>query len=129
MAFKMDHTNEETGKITYSKKVLLNTIGIAAKEISGVADLADTPGSDFRRLFSSNYMRGIKMELDKNSIDVDVFIKVYENVHVPTIAYKVQENIKKNIESTTGYTIRRVDVHVTGVVFSPEEYPANTLND
>ncbi len=120
MAYKINGIDESTGKITYSAKVLLNTILIAAKEIQGVAGLCNirVDGAYKKNVES---MKGIRMELKGLDVYVDVYINVYANINVPTVAFKVQENIKRNIESTTPFIIKRVDVHVMGVVFDTEE--------
>ncbi len=120
MAYKVNGIDESTGKITYSSKVLLNTVLIAAKEIQGVAGLCNVRVDGIHKK-NVETMKGLRMEIKGLDIFVDVYINVYANINVPTIAFKVQENIKRNIESTTSFVIKRVDVHVMGVVFDTEE--------
>jgi uncharacterized alkaline shock family protein YloU len=41
-------------------------------------------------------------------------------VRIPDIALRVQENVKRGIESMTGLDVVEVNVHVQGVGFSQE---------
>lgn len=106
------------GKVTCNKNILLSIINLATKEISGVASLCDNFGSGLKKLFSTNYSNGVKVEYGKNGLVVNVYINIYAGYSVPDIAYKVQENIKNGISSMLDVNIDTINVHVQGVDFS-----------
>lgn len=116
------------GKVTCNKNILLSIINLATKEIAGVSSLCDNFGSGLKKLFSTNYANGVKIEYGKNGVIVDVYINVYAGYSVPDIAYKVQENIKNGISSMLDVNIDTINVHVQGVDFSQrtEWYEQNT---
>ena len=116
------------GKVTCNKNILLSIISLATKEIAGVSSLCDNFGSGLKKLFSTNYANGVKIEYGKNGVIVDVYINVYAGYSVPDIAYKVQENIKNGISSMLDVNIDTINVHVQGVDFSQrmEWYEQNT---
>ena len=106
------------GKVNYNKNILLSIINLATKEIAGVSSLCDNFGSGLKKLFSTNYTNGVKIEYGKNGIVVDVYINIYAGYSVPDIAYKVQENIKNGISSMIDVNIDTINVHVQGVDFT-----------
>ena len=112
----VNRTNK--GKVNYNKNILLSIINLATKEIAGVSSLCDNFGSGFKKLFSTNYTNGVKIEYGKNGIVVDVYINIYAGYSVPDIAYKVQENIKNGISSMIDVNIDTINVHVQGVDFT-----------
>ncbi|MDR0850294.1 MAG: Asp23/Gls24 family envelope stress response protein [Christensenellaceae bacterium] len=123
MAYKGNFYNGSSdGKVMYNKNIMLSIINLSAKEISGVSCLCSRFGSRIKKLFSSNYFEGVKVNFSKNNtVDVDVYIKVYFGYSVSDVAYRVQENIKNGISSMMDIKIGSINVHVLGVDFSKEE--------
>ena len=106
------------GKVTCNKNILLSIINLATKEIAGVSSLCDNFGSGLKKLFSTNYTNGVKVEYGKNGVIIDVYINVFAGYSVPDIAYKVQENIKNSISAMLDVNIDTINVHVQGVDYS-----------
>lgn len=115
---------EEFNTVSYDRNVVHSIISLAAKEIGGVASL--NAGVSFvKRIFGGKkYMKGIRLAYDKNRIFIDVYVNVYFGYSVNDIAYKVQENIKRSVESMTDFVVDSVSVHVAGVVFDEEQEAA-----
>lgn len=106
MAAKPKSHLNRTGNIAYGRNVILSIISLAAKEISGVAKLDG---------------KEVRIDFDGYLINVDVHINVFYGNSVSDIAYKVQENIKRSVETMSGYKVGIVNVNVLGVTFSEEE--------
>ena len=92
----------KTGSISYGRNVVRNIISLAAKEISGVSSL---------------HGKGIRFEVYGKSINVDVYLEIEYGYSVPDVAYRVQENIKRGVETMTEYKIDTVNINVLGVRF------------
>jgi len=92
----------KTGSISYGRNVVRNIISLAAKEISGVTSL---------------HGKGIRLWVFGKNINVDVYIVMEYGYSVPDVAYRVQENIKRGVETMTEYKIDTVNVNVLGVRF------------
>ena len=92
--------------LLYGRNVVRDIIALAAKEISGVASLQG---------------RGMRADLISRDINVDVYLVVEFGYSVPDVAYRVQENIKRSVETMTEYKIDTVNVNVLGVRFPNEE--------
>lgn len=106
MAAKNSYQLNRSGDITYGKNVLRSIITLAAKEITGVAAL---------------HGKGIKIDYAGNTINVEVFLNVYYGNNVSDVAFRVQENIKRSVETMSGYKVGAINVSVLGVSFSTEE--------
>lgn len=92
--------HNKDGNITYSNEVVKSIIKLAALEIQGVAGLC---------------AREVACEVNDDSLTVDVFMNVSSGVSCSDVAYRVQENIKRNVESTTDYKVEAINVTVMGV--------------
>lgn len=96
------YSAENTGNINYGSKVVESIISLATLEVSGVESL-----------------QGKKIVIDKNGdiYNIDVFINVMSDVTCSDVAFRVQENIKRTLESMTNYKTGTIDVNILGVCF------------
>ena len=124
MKFEKEKNEENINVVSYDKNVVHSIISLATKEIGGIASL--NAGISFvKRMFGRNkYFKGISLEYDKSRIFIDVYVNVYFGYSVNDVAYKVQENIKRSVESMTDFKVDSVSVHVAGVVFDEEQEAA-----
>ncbi len=67
-----------------------------------------------------NLSKGVKVEVGEREAAVDLHIIVEYGVRIPDIALRVQENVKRAIESMTGLDVVEVNIHVQGVGFGAE---------
>lgn len=106
------------GKVTCDRKILLSIISLAAKEISGVSELVDTPTTKLKRIINKNDSKGVKLKvLPNGKLIIDVYLKVFNGTNVPDISFRVQENIKNNISSMVEVKTGKINIHVVGVDF------------
>ena len=126
MADMEENVHENRGKITCDRKILLSIISLAAKEISGVSELVDTPETKLKRFFNKNGSKGVKLKVTPNGkLNVDVYLKVFANTNIPDISFRVQENIKNNIASMVDMKSGKINVHVVGVDFITNDEEGN----
>ncbi len=91
------------GDVTYGHNVLRSIIRLAAQEISGVEAVSG---------------RGVRCYISDRTIDADVYLEVNSEVSCSDIAYKVQDNIKKSVETMTDYKMGFINVNIISVKFS-----------
>ena len=72
-------------------------------------------------LGKKNLSKGVKVEVGEREAAVDLYIIVEYGVRIPDVALRVQENVKRGIESMTGLDVVEVNIHVQGVGFAPED--------
>ncbi len=100
-----DPTSTQKGKITYNSGIVSGIVALAISEVEGVSLL-------------TNKNKGIKLNFEKQGISADISVKVDSNSAVSSLAFKIQQSIKHNVESMTNYKVTKVDVHVQDVNFS-----------
>lgn len=99
-----DPTTTQKGKITYNSSIVSGIVALAIGEVEGVALL-------------SGKNKGIKLSFEKQGIVADISVKVDSSANVSSMAFKIQQSIKHNVESMTNYKVAKVDVHVQDVIF------------
>lgn len=111
----------EVGAIRIADEVVGIIAGLAATEISGVAGMSGgLVGGIAEMLGKKNLSKGVKVEVGEKEAAVDLYLIVEYGIRIPDIALKVQENVKRAIESMTGLDVVEVNVHVQGVGFSQD---------
>lgn len=112
---------QDGGSITYANEVIAIISGIAASEIEGVAGMVTAGGIGEIISKNRNITRGVKVEVGKEEVSVDLYTIVEFGQPIQKVASEVQENVRKSIESMTGLKVVRVDIHVQGVSFEQDK--------
>ena len=99
---KSKNTTKFLGDINYGAKVVESIIALATLEIRGVESF-----------------QGRKISIERNGdiLNIDVFIDVLISVKCSDVAFRVQENIKRSIESMTDFKTGTINVNILGVKF------------
>ena len=109
------------GKVSYERSVVLEIIELACKEISGVASFAVGVKGAVRGMVSKNYKKGIYLNFTEEGIETTVYLNTLFGHSVSDVAYRVQENIKKSVESMTEFKMKKINCIIVGVSFQVEE--------
>ena len=110
--------NEGKNNIEISDDVVAVIAGMAASEVSGVAEMAGGFAGGISEVLSGkkNLAKGIKVEiLDNKETRIDVNIIVEYGARIPDVAFEIQKRVKKSVENMTGLSVLEVNVHVQGV--------------
>ena len=110
--------NEGENNIEISDDVVAVISGMAASEVSGVAEMAGGFAGGISEVLSGkkNLAKGIKVEiLDNKETRIDVNIIVEYGSRIPDVAFEIQKRVKKSVENMTGLNVLEVNVHVQGV--------------
>lgn len=120
MAEKKDRT--ELGDVRIANEVVGVIAGLAATDVDGVAGMSGgIAGGIAEMLGRKNLSKGVKVEVGEEQAAIDLFVVVEYGVRIPDIAWQIQENVKRAIETMTGLEVVEVNVHVQGVHFASEE--------
>ena len=108
---------EENNNIEISADVVAVIAGMAASEVPGVAEMAGGFAGGISEVLSGkkNMAKGIKADIQENSVKIDVNIIVEYGARIPDIAFEIQKRVKKAVENMTGLNVEEVNVHVQGV--------------
>ena len=110
--------SEGENNIEISDDVVAVIAGMAASEVSGVAEMAGGFAGGISEVLSGkkNLAKGIKVEiLDNKETRIDVNIIVEYGARIPDVAFEIQKRVKKSVENMTGLSVLEVNVHVQGV--------------
>ena len=124
MAENMLDMGQETnlGKVEIAPEVIEVIAGIAATEVEGVAAMrGNFAAGVVERLGKKNHGKGVKVELTNEGIVVDVYVLMYFGVSIPSVAQRIQDNIRQALLTMTGLDLKEVNVHVVGVTFDTQK--------
>ncbi len=118
---KVTSTPVDVGTIRIADEVVGIVAGLAATEIPGVAGMsAGLVGGIAEMLGKKNLSKGVKVEVGEKEAAIDLYIIVEYGIRIPDVALKVQENVKRAIESMTGLDVVEVNIHIQGVGFGTD---------
>lgn len=97
--------------------------GIAALEVDGVAGMSGGFAAEVgeRMTGKKNPSKGVKVQLGEKEVAIDLYIVVEFGVRIPEVAQKVQQAVKRAVESMTGLECVEINIHVQGVSFKEPE--------
>ncbi|MCX7885203.1 MAG: Asp23/Gls24 family envelope stress response protein [Caloramator sp.] len=112
----------EVGEVKIAPEVVNIIASLAATEVKGVAGMSGGFTDDIAEKFgmkSSN--KGIKVQLSEEEVAIDLFLVLEFGFRIPEVAWEVQQNVKKAVETMTGLKVVEVNIHVQGINISKEQ--------
>ncbi|MCI6859548.1 MAG: Asp23/Gls24 family envelope stress response protein [Clostridia bacterium] len=106
---------EDKGSLFFDKNILQSIVYSATKETQGVAGMADNLANKLTKIVHKDAESGVKIKYTDFGIVIDVYVVVEQNVVVNDIVYKIQQNIKSNIQSMIDIPIKAINVHIMDV--------------
>ena len=94
---------------TIAEKVVLNVAGVYSLS-GGLNVLGKKIGT-----------QGIKVDISKKDVSLDIYIVVNYGVKIPDIAWEIQDKVKKELENMTGMTVTTVNVHIQGINYETKK--------
>ena len=108
-----NHVNKET-----YINIITSIITGASARVEGLASIGIDNGSIMDKLSFKNSNRGIEVEFNANDqVIASVAINAKYGYKMPEVISKLQEYIKKEVENTTHYKVKTINVTVVGVAF------------
>lgn len=108
-----------SSEIKISDEVIAAIASTAASQVEGVASMAGSIVNDIGGaiLGRKNIAKGVRVTSTGKDITLDLYLSVKYGARIPEVAYKVQGNVKKTVESMTDLRVMQVNIHVQGVTF------------
>ncbi|WP_125152259.1 Asp23/Gls24 family envelope stress response protein [Clostridium rectalis] len=113
----------DMGIVKISDEVVGVIAGLATTEISGIVGMSASLVGGITQILTGkkNLSKGVKVTVGENSATIDLYVVVEYGVKIPEVAVKVQENVKKAVESMTGLTVSGINIHVQNVMIPKME--------
>ncbi|WP_027963405.1 Asp23/Gls24 family envelope stress response protein [Halalkalibacillus halophilus] len=104
------------GRVEIAPEVIEVIAGIAANEISGVANMRGNIASNVtERLGKKKHGKGVKVELSEEGILIDVYTVLDYGISIPKVAEKIQDSIRSTLKNMTALEIIEINVHVVAI--------------
>lgn len=105
------------GSLQISTEVLGKIARCAALEVAGVAEVSC--GSQNRKvkdfLERANVQSPVTVEMRDGTAEITLHLAVAFGARIPSVAEKVQENVKTAVQNMTNVTVSRVDLVIAGL--------------
>ncbi len=119
---EMEQGNGGHGKVEIAPEVIEVIAGIAASEVEGVAGMrGNFAAGVVERLGKKNHGKGVKVELTETGIKVDVYCLMKFGVSIPSVAGKIQDNIRQALINMTAFEAEEVNIHIVGIQFETQK--------
>lgn len=105
------------GSLQISTEVLGKIARCAALEVAGIAEVSC--GSQNRKvkdfLERANVQSPVTVEMRDGTAEITLHLVVAFGARIPSVAEKVQENVKTAVQNMTNVTVSRVDLVIAGL--------------
>lgn len=111
--------NQPNGSLKISQEVLASIAQFAAAEIEGVHSLAPSrlPKNISKKSIST---KPILINLNDDVAVIDISVIVEAGCKIRGVAENLQKAVKEAVQTMTGITVSKVNVHVEGIQFAAE---------
>lgn len=116
--------NNERGSIKINDDVLAVCAARAAIGTQGVYALAPAVFTDTISesiLGKASDTRGVRISRSEDDVKIDLYITVSYGVKIPSVAWNIQENVKREVENLSGLRVTSVNIHVQGIHFNEKK--------
>lgn len=99
------------GQVRISENVIRSIAAVAAKEVPGVEDLSPAKNG----LLSS--VQPVTVSVAGDTVEITVRIILHSGSRLQPVAEQVQQDVKENVQNTTGIIVSKVHVIATDILF------------
>lgn len=111
--------NQPNGSLKISQEVIASIAQTAAKEIEGVAALAP---SRLQKQLNKNTPnpKAVSIEVHDDAAVINISVIVKAGCKIRLVSEELQKAIKDAVQTMTGMTVSKVNVHVDGIRFAKD---------
>jgi uncharacterized alkaline shock family protein YloU len=113
---------EKLGKVIIAPSVLVTIAKLTALSIPGVVRMSpgwtDSMGRLLRRRSPGE---GVKIEVEDDTVSVDLYIVVEQSVDMLKLSQEIQAEVSRAIHDMVGMDVKEVNIHIQDVETPPSE--------
>ena len=118
----MEKDNKQTiGSLSISDEVFATIAIKAATAISSVAGMLGDTAQEKKALFNIPSQKAVRIIRTDDDVTLDLYLLVKYGANVRTVCEAVQQAVKDDIQTMTGNTVSKVNVHAVDIVFEESE--------
>ena len=126
----MEKDNKQTiGSLSISDEVFATIAIKAASGVDGVAALLGDSAPEKKGIFTLPSPKAVKIVRADDDVTIDLYILVKFGANVRTVSEAIQQTVKDDIQTMTGSTVSKVNVHVEDIVFDEEPAQLQTADN
>lgn len=108
------------GKTTVSPEVLITIARLSALSVPGVSRMAPISGG-VNRLFKRGAGDGVRIETQDNTVFVDMFLALKQDVNIREVSRNVQLQVTRAIQEMVGMDVGHVNIHIENIDYEDDE--------
>jgi len=111
-----EESRTDLGTIRIHKNVIASIASIASLEIEGVKRIGSDFKSGIMEFIGKKTLLAIKVEFDKHEgVKITVPLIIQYGFNIPSVADKIQENIRNALEKMTNLSIKDININIQGI--------------
>ena len=118
---RAEDESAEDGKLHISEDVIQE---IARRALTQVVSVVPASSGSSVLGLGRKTPEGVKISLveedNRSQISIDAYVLVRYGLRIPDIAWDLQEYLKNELEKSTGYEVKAVNIYVQGVYFGDQ---------
>lgn len=118
VAEAVDDNDASTGERLHISTDVIQEI--ASRALGRVSAVAPAPAGGSVLGIGRKSSDGVRVSLEEGDIpqiSMDVYVQVKYGLRIPDVAWDLQEFLKNELEKSTGYAVKAVNIYVQGVFF------------
>lgn len=105
----------QVGEVQIADDVVAMIASLAATEVDGVYPVGNVTDDLMSKVGMKKMTKGVRVDLQQNSVNVDLAITMDYGYNIPGTCQKVQNKVKAAIENMTGLVCNNVNIRIAGV--------------
>jgi len=121
-----EHLEEGTdlGAIQIHNNVIAIIARLSALKVPGVVEMSGSIVDGIAGMIGKKSLdRGIRVDLDDNTVTVELHVVLEYGVRIPQVAWQLQNEVRQAVGQMTGKNVRAVNVVVQSVRLPDENKP------
>lgn len=103
-----------------SETVVEKIAKLVVDEIEGVAGMGSSPAQLKDLLFQSSKNKPIRMRLNGDVAELDVYVILKQGFHIKQVAESIQDYVKDAVQNMANVAVSKVNVYVQGVLLNKQ---------
>lgn len=113
---------EKSGKVIIAPNVLVTIAKLTALSVPGVVRMSpgwtDSVGRLLRRRGPGE---GVRIEVEDDTVGVDLYIVVEQDVNMLELSQEVQAEVSRAVQDMVGMAVKQVNIHIQDVEIPSSE--------
>ena len=109
-----EQRHDTPGKTTVSPDVLVTIARMSTLSVPGVSRMAPVSGG-VNRLFRRGGGDGVRIETEDNTVFVDLYLMVKQDVNIREVSRNVQKHVARAIHEMVAMEVGHINIHIENI--------------